>query len=52
MNDEIDCGVDWERQIRRQRVLAALATARSARARRKVGARVRAMIALRRPVIG
>jgi hypothetical protein len=53
MDDVIDGDVDWDRQIGRQRVLAAFATAGAVPARRRAfGARVRALIALRRPITG
>jgi hypothetical protein len=53
MDDVIDCDADWDRQIRRRRMLAAFASARAVPARRRaLGARVRVLIALRRPTTG
>jgi hypothetical protein len=52
MNDPINSEPDLERWRRRQRLLAALAD-RAARGRQRVlGAKVRVLIALRRPVTG
>ncbi len=51
MDDSIDGEAGLDRQRRRQRLLAALADGRAARARQRVlDAKVRVMIALRRPV--
>jgi hypothetical protein len=51
MEDAIDSEAGLDRQRRRQRLLSALADARAVRGRQRVlGAKVRVLIALRRPV--
>jgi hypothetical protein len=51
MDDSIDSEAGLDRQRRRQRLLSALTDARVERARQRVlGAKVRVLIALRRPV--